>query len=126
MAKRYRLTDRAQINGVVCEPGHEFTLPDGAVGPHRTVVASNHGAQVADNMNENVAVKDIPLYVEVTDPPPPPSERETVEQELADAEARVEDLKAKLADLTEPEPVMIEDRSGEPAPAELEPAEVQD
>lgn len=77
MAKCYRLTARAQMHGTVREPGYVFTLEDGELGPHRTVVASDHGAQVgghyriggeADKIQE---LKDVPLYEEFEEPEMP-------------------------------------------------------
>ena len=41
--RRYRLLARAQMHGEVRGPGYVFTLADGELGPHRTVVASNAG-----------------------------------------------------------------------------------
>lgn len=63
--KRYRLLARAQFQGAVREPGYEFTLADGEKGPHRTVVASNHGASIADHKGSEL--KDEPLYAEVAE-----------------------------------------------------------
>ena len=37
MTKRYRLTARAEMFGAIHDPGFEFTLPEGEIGPHRTV-----------------------------------------------------------------------------------------
>ena len=64
-AKRYRLKTRAQMHGAVREPGYVFTLKDGELGPHRTVVASNHGAQITDHMNAQQDLVDQPLYEEI-------------------------------------------------------------
>ena len=68
--KRYQLLVRAQINGALCEPGHIFTLPDGVKGPHRTVVADNKGAQIADHDRPDRPQRliDEPLYIEVIEP----------------------------------------------------------
>lgn len=65
--KRYRLLVRAQIHGAVRDPGYVFTLAEGELGPHRTVVASNHGAQITDHINGEQRLEDVPLYEEVTD-----------------------------------------------------------
>lgn len=65
MPKRYRLLTRAQIHGAVRDPGYVFTLEDGELGPHRTSVASNHGAQIADHMDQQSPLRDIPLYEEI-------------------------------------------------------------
>ena len=67
-AKRYRLLARAQMHGAVREPGYVFTLPDGELGPHRTVVASQHGAQITDHINSTQELKDEPLYEEFVEP----------------------------------------------------------
>ncbi len=66
--KRYRLLTRAQMNGALREPGYVFELADGELGPHRTVVASNHGASIADHDHPDRRndVEDVPLYEEVT------------------------------------------------------------
>lgn len=61
--KRYRLLGRAEMNGAVREPGYEFSLPEGQLGPHRTVVSSNHGAQIADDLKTTLV--DHPLYEEI-------------------------------------------------------------
>jgi hypothetical protein len=67
--KRYRLTTRAQMHGAIREPGYIFPLADGELGPHRTVVASNHGAQITDHMNvENNGLIDEPMYEEYIEP----------------------------------------------------------
>jgi hypothetical protein len=43
MTKRYRLLARAQMHGAIREPGYIFTLAEGELGPHRTVVSTNLG-----------------------------------------------------------------------------------
>ena len=75
--KRYRLLTRAQLHGAVREPGYVFTLKDGELGPHRTVVASNHGAQITDHMNEDSSqkLKDVPLYEEFKEADGKPARR---------------------------------------------------
>lgn len=65
--KRYRLLSRAQMYGAVRDPGYVFTLAEGELGPHRTVVASNHGAQITDHMNAEQDLIDQPLYEEVVE-----------------------------------------------------------
>jgi hypothetical protein len=62
---RYRLLTRAQMHGAVREPGYVFTLAEGELGPHRTVVSSNHGAQITDHMNATQDLVDEPLYEEI-------------------------------------------------------------
>lgn len=66
--KKYALTARAQINGSIQEPGFVFTLKDGEKGPHRTGVASDHGANFD---NESGALVDVPLYEEYKEPEAP-------------------------------------------------------
>ena len=66
--KRYRLLTKAQIHGAVREPGYVFTLAEGERGPHRTVVASNHGAQITDHINTAQELRDVPLYEEYHEP----------------------------------------------------------
>jgi hypothetical protein len=64
--KRYRLTARAQIHGEVRGPGYEFDLADGELGPHRTLKASDHGAQLVGYPNYiPERLVDKPLYEEV-------------------------------------------------------------
>jgi len=41
--RRCRLLARAQLDGDVREPGYIFTLAEGQLGPHKTMVASNDG-----------------------------------------------------------------------------------
>lgn len=60
--KHYQLTTRAQVNGAIQEPGFRFTLPEGVLGPHKTVVASSHGANVVGHSG---ALVDVPLYIEL-------------------------------------------------------------
>ena len=64
MTTRYRLLARAQMHGAIQEAGYVFTLAEGELGPHRTVVASNHGAQITDHMNSTQDLVDQPLYEE--------------------------------------------------------------
>lgn len=66
--KRYALTARAQINGNLQEPGFVFTLKDGELGPHRTVVSSDHGANVA---GQSGGLVDVPLYEKYQEPEEP-------------------------------------------------------
>ena len=67
-AKRYRLLTRAEMHGAIRDPGYVFSLKDGELGPHRTVVASNHGAQITDHMNATQELVDMPLYEEFKEP----------------------------------------------------------
>lgn len=66
--KRYRLLTRAEINGAIREPGYVFSLEDGVMGPHRTVVASNHGAQITDHINGAQELTDVPMYEDYVEP----------------------------------------------------------
>lgn len=68
MAKRYRLLARAELDGAIRDPGYIFTLADGVLGPHRTVKATNKGAQITDHMNMEEALVDEPLYNEIVEP----------------------------------------------------------
>ena len=100
--KRYRLNTRAQMHGTVREPGYVFTLAEGEVGPHRTVVASNHGAQITDHMNQPAIMQDIPLYDEIDESLD--KEREDMrlrhEGEIAeiDRNAQLDELRRKQAE----------------------------
>lgn len=79
MTKRYRLLSAAQMHGAVREPGYVFTLAADELGPHRTVVASNHGAQITEHMNEDASakLKDVPLYEEIEEAEEKPAEGDT-------------------------------------------------
>ncbi len=105
MPKLYELMARAQMHGALREPGYRFTLEDGEKGPHRTVVASNHGAQVA-NQDAVGGVVDEPLYREVTERVTEPiearHERERTALE-ASYQAMLERHKAELS-AAEPPP----------------------
>jgi hypothetical protein len=84
MTKRYRLTARAEMFGAIRDPGFEFTLPEGEIGPHMTVGAG---------------LVDVPLYVEVMDAPLPEEKPEMVlSPERAEAKAHIATLEAELAD----------------------------
>lgn len=67
MAKRYRLLTRAQMDGAVRDPGYIFELAEGELGPHRTVLSSNHGAQLADHDHPDRKndLIDVPQYEEM-------------------------------------------------------------
>lgn len=67
MTKRYRLKTRAQLHGEVRDPGYIFTLGEGEIGPHRTVVASQHGAQIVDHIAGTQELVDEPLYEPLSD-----------------------------------------------------------
>jgi len=72
MPQRIRLLATCQVNGAIHSAGEIVTLPDGQRGPHRTVVSSNHGAQItahrytgqddsdASYIQQNLV--DVPLY----------------------------------------------------------------
>lgn len=63
--KEYRLLARAEMHGAVRDPGYIFTLAEGESGPHRTVVASHHGSQIAEHIGGSQELIDEPLYEEV-------------------------------------------------------------
>ena len=65
--QRCRLLQRAQMHGEVRDPGYEFTLAPGEIGPHKTVRASNSGAQIVDHINQASDLKDVPLYEVIKD-----------------------------------------------------------
>lgn len=78
--KRCRLTARAQIHGAVQQPGYVFWLEEGERGPHRTVVASDHGAETGGDVPgrhvgrnitgvEGEKLVDHPLYEEFPEEP---------------------------------------------------------
>lgn len=98
MTKRYRLTARAEMNGTVREPGFIFALEDGVLGPHRTVVGSNHGAQIADHMNQDApSLVDVPLYEEIDED----AERERAEMHVRHAKELADFDKAHADAVTE-------------------------
>jgi hypothetical protein len=108
MPKRYRLLARAQIDGEVRDPGYVFTLADGQSGPQRTVVASQHGAQIVDHIASEQQLVDQPLYEEIVDDvpgEPAPVEKpaaptaDELQAALAAANSRVAGLEHELADL---------------------------
>jgi hypothetical protein len=59
MMQRCRLLVRAQMNGALCEPGHEFYLADGERGPHQTVVDRHERLDI-----KNDASRIVPDYVD--------------------------------------------------------------
>lgn len=71
MSKRYRLLARAEMQGALREPGYVFTLEEGKLGPHRTVVASDHGAavgghyRIGGDADKHDSLVDVPLYEEI-------------------------------------------------------------
>ena len=96
----YRLLARAEMHGAIRDPGYQFTLADGELGPHRSVVASNHGAQITDHMNVEAGLVDVPLYEEVKDDPLTPQDESIAElsPEMVQANGRIADLEAQIAD----------------------------
>lgn len=101
--KRYRLLARAQINGAVREAGYIFTLAAGEIGPMRTVLASQHGAQLVDHLAQQNEMSDVPLYEEVVDKPaaPPTAAKpsyDDLDKALAAANGEIATLKAQMAD----------------------------
>jgi hypothetical protein len=99
-ARRFRLTTRAVIAGAVREPGFVFSLAEGELGPHRTVVASNHGAQIVDHIEQQQRLEDVPLYEPFEEPQEklPAEESEPLSQAHAADRARIADLERELAD----------------------------
>jgi hypothetical protein len=69
MTKRYRLLARAEMHGEIRDPGYEFSLEEGLRGPHRTIVADNRGAMIADHDHPDRPQRlvDEPLYVEIVE-----------------------------------------------------------
>lgn len=99
---QYRLLARAEMHGAIREPGYIFTLAEGELGPHRTVVASNHGAQITEHMNADTALLDEPLYEEVKEPDAAEvraSERKQLEAHVADLRKQLVEAEGKLIDL---------------------------
>jgi len=63
MTQRCRLLARAQISGEVRDPGFEFELADGEVGPSRTIVAAHETIDVLnDSKRIHPPLVDEPLY----------------------------------------------------------------
>lgn len=84
--KKYRLLQRCEVDGVWHEPGACVVKPADWVGPHKTVVASQHGADLTGPMHHdrrhapaNIVnfmgdkeqkLVDVPLYEEVVEEKP--------------------------------------------------------
>lgn len=84
--KKFRLLQRCEIDGEVRDPHYEFVRPADWVGPHKTVVASQHGADLTGPMHHdrrhapaNIVnfmgdkeqkLIDVPLYEEVVEEKP--------------------------------------------------------
>lgn len=62
--KRFQLLVRAHLDGALREAGYITTKAADWIGPHRTVVASDHGANIGHGQGDMI---DHPLYVEVPD-----------------------------------------------------------
>ena len=63
MTQRCRLLARAQMSGEVREPGWEFELQDGEIGPHRNVVEQLETIDVKhDSAHVHAKYADEPLY----------------------------------------------------------------
>lgn len=63
MPQRCRLLMRAQIAGMLLEPGQEFTLPDGELGPHRSVITSHERIDINNDARRLLPdYEDEPLY----------------------------------------------------------------
>ena len=67
MPKHYRLTTRAQLHGEVRDPGYIFTLAEGELGPMRSVSAGSPEAQIADHIGGESGLKDVPMYVALSE-----------------------------------------------------------
>lgn len=111
MAQQYRLLARAELNGALRDPGYVFELATDAdgkeiPGPHRSVVASNHGAQIADHIGaDNNGLVDVPLYEAIKDDPATPQDEskgekspEQLAAELEQANGHIGTLEAEIAD----------------------------
>ena len=69
MAK-FRLTARAFLGGALCEPGYEFELAEGELGPHTSIIDQHERVDVAKDSNRHPpVVRDIPLYEPVKPTP---------------------------------------------------------
>jgi hypothetical protein len=80
MATRYRLLERAQIDGAVQEPGYIFTLPPGVRPPYESRHAGHQTMNPVDgSMNLPPMTPDRPMFEPVD---------EAVEKESADMAAR--------------------------------------
>lgn len=123
---RIRLLATCQINGAVHHAGDVVFLPDGQRGPHRTVVSSSHGAQIAvsrypgeDDADASYlrhqTLVDEPLYVVVN---------EGVEKDREELRARHAQERAKL-DRDPERDALIAKQAKEESDFELHAAEVQ-
>lgn len=63
-SKRYRLLARAQIDGMVRDPGHIFSLEDGVLGPCHTESAHHGPGGEVKDVKDYEEVKDEPVAVE--------------------------------------------------------------
>ena len=117
MPKLVRLTARAQIHHEVREPGYEFILEDGEVGPHtsRQIRHELHGESSNAHAPEffigqyGALWVDEPLFEVIKDlspPPPPPEPEPEPEPALAD---KLEEVGTALVS----RPLMIEFHEGE-------------
>lgn len=58
-----RLLAPAQIDGTQREPGYVFTLADGALGPHTTVIKKHDRIDLSrDSVRIGAEYEDVPLY----------------------------------------------------------------
>lgn len=63
MTQHCRLLARAQMHGEIREPGYQFHLAAGELGPHRTVVSSHETIDLThDNVRIPPECRDEPLY----------------------------------------------------------------
>ena len=67
MAKRYRLLAPAQMHGCVREPGYEFELEDGVLGPHTSVQRSPdlHASSIDALLNTPFTGRSAPLFDDI-------------------------------------------------------------
>lgn len=63
--KKYRLLAKAQIDGEIREPGYVFTLPDGVLGPHKTVIVKHDLHDAIEGVRILGKYEDTPLYEEI-------------------------------------------------------------
>jgi hypothetical protein len=107
---RFRLLARAQMHGDVKEPGYVFTLLDGELGPHKSIVHTHDTVDVgADSKRISGRVEDVPLYEPYEDAdadtvvegehgyPVSAAAIEKRDEELSDANANAEE-RAKRAE----------------------------
>jgi hypothetical protein len=113
MPQRIRLLATCQVNGALHYAGEIVTLPDGQRGPHRSVVASSHGAALGDVASQNLI--DDPLFVVVD---------EGIEKEREEMRARQAEERNKL-DHTDERAALVRKQGEEAAAFEIRSAETE-